>query len=112
VWTRPANLRRTPAYAGEPVLATFRSRPDDDPAQLARELWDLRGWAADGRALLRRLGSTRDAAPRLAVAAHVVRHLTRDPLLPRDLLPADWPGAELRAAYAGYQAELRDLTIT
>ena len=31
--------------------------------------------------------------PRLAVAAHVVRHLTADPLLPRELLPADWPGA-------------------
>jgi phenylacetic acid degradation operon negative regulatory protein len=112
VWTRPANLRRAPSYAGDPVLASFRARPDEDPARLARELWDLGGWAAEGRALLRRLERTTDPAPRLAVAAHVVRHLTADPLLPRELLPADWPGGELRAAYADYQRELRNLGVT
>ncbi|KAA1427924.1 PaaX family transcriptional regulator C-terminal domain-containing protein [Nocardioides antri] len=111
VWTRPANLRRAPSYAGDPVLTTFRSRPDDDPARLARDLWDLRGWATDGRTLLRHLERTRDPALRLAVAAHVVRHLTADPLLPPDLLPSDWPGADLRTAYAAYQAELRDLAV-
>jgi phenylacetic acid degradation operon negative regulatory protein len=111
VWTRPANLRRPPAYGADPVLASFRARPDNEPAQLARELWDLRGWAADGRALLRRLERTTEPAARLAVAAHVVRHLTADPLLPRELLPDDWPGAELRTAYAAYQAELRALAV-
>lgn len=111
VWTRPANLRRPASYAEDPVLSTFHARPDDDPARLARELWDLTGWAADGRALLERLDRTAAPAPRLAVAAHVVRHLTADPLLPRPLLPADWPGADLRAAYAAYQAELRSLAI-
>ena len=111
VWARPANLSRTPPYAGEPVLATFRSRPDDDPARLARELWDLRGWTKEGRELLATLERTTDPALRLAVAAHVVRHLTTDPLLPAELLPADWPGAALRAAYANYQAELRALTV-
>ncbi|MEZ0577350.1 PaaX family transcriptional regulator C-terminal domain-containing protein [Nocardioides sp. MH1] len=112
VWTRPANLGRGPAYAGDPVLATFRARPDDDPGRLARELWDLRGWAKDGRDLLDQLARTSKPAPRLAVAAHVVRHLTDDPLLPPELLPRDWPGAALREAYAAYQAELRALTIT
>lgn len=112
VWTRPANLRRAPSYAADPVLTTFRSRPDDDAARLAGELWDLDGWAAAGRDLLRRLEQTTDPAPRLAVAAHVVRHLTADPLLPRALLPAGWPGAELRAAYAAYQAELRTLGVS
>jgi phenylacetic acid degradation operon negative regulatory protein len=111
VWTRPANLRRAPAYADDPVLSSFRARPDNDPVQLARELWDLAGWAADGHALLGRLTRTAEPAPRLAVAAHVVRHLTADPLLPRELLPADWPGAELRKAYADYQAELRTLAV-
>ncbi len=112
VWTRPANLRRTPSYASDPVLASFRARPDDDARQLAGELWDLADWAATGRDLLRRLARTRAPAPRLAVAAHVVRHLTADPLLPRELLLADWPGAELRTAYADYQAELRTLGVT
>jgi phenylacetic acid degradation operon negative regulatory protein len=36
-----------------------------------------------------------------------VRHLASDPLLPAVLLPADWPGAALRSAYAAYQEELR-----
>jgi len=111
VWTRPANLRRPPSYGEDPVLTTFRSRPDDDPAQLARDLWDLTGWAQAGRDLLRRLELTTEPAPRLAVAAHVVRHLTADPLLPRELLPVGWPGAELRTAYAAYQAELRTLAV-
>lgn len=112
VWTRPANLRRAPTYAGDPVLCSFRARPDDDPARLARELWDLTGWVSEGRALLRRIERTTSPAHRLAVAAHIVRHLTADPLLPRELLPAGWPGAELREAYAAYQSELRDLAIT
>jgi phenylacetic acid degradation operon negative regulatory protein len=111
VWTRPANLRRAPSYAADPVLTTFHARPDDDPVRLARELWDLAGWAAAGRDLLRRLERTRDPALRLATAAHVVRHLTADPLLPRELLPRDWPGDALRAAYADYQAELRTLAV-
>ena len=48
---------------------------------------------------------------RLAVAAQVVRHLAGDPLLPAALLPADWPAAQMRSAYAGYQAELRALAL-
>jgi phenylacetic acid degradation operon negative regulatory protein len=110
VWTRPANLRRAPAYAQTDVLRTFRAEPEQDAASLAASLWDLAGWADRGHALLELLASATDPAPRLTVAAHVVRHLTSDPLLPAGLLPRDWPGAELRSAYAGYQHELRRLT--
>lgn len=112
VWTRPANLRRPRAYADDAVLSTFTAVPDDDPAELAASLWDLSAWAAEGRALLDRLGSTTDPAPRLAVAAHVVRHLASDPLLPTALLPVDWPAAAMRTAYAGYQDELRALAFS
>lgn len=111
VWTRPANLRRAPSYDDDPVLATFHARPDGDAADLARELWDLAQWAREGRTLLGRLERTTDPARRLAVAAHVVRHLTADPLLPPELLPNDWPGAALRRAYADYQAELRVMAV-
>ncbi|THV09123.1 PaaX domain-containing protein, C- domain protein [Nocardioides caeni] len=111
VWTRPANLRRPRAYADDVVLSTFTATPDDDPAALAAGLWDLRAWAAEGRRLLDRLAATTEPAPRLAVAAHLVRHLAADPLLPATLLPADWPAAAMRDAYAGYQAELRGLTV-
>ncbi|AKU18662.1 PaaX family transcriptional regulator C-terminal domain-containing protein [Luteipulveratus mongoliensis] len=106
VWTRPANLSRPTSYADDPVLTTFRATPDD-AADLVGRLWDLPGWATDGRALLARLARTHEPAERLAVAAQLVRHLTTDPLLPAALLPTDWPGAELRAAYAGYQGDLR-----
>ena len=111
VWTRPANLRRASSYAAEPVLTTFRSRPDGDPAELAAQLWDLPGWARTGRDLVGLLARTEAPAARLAVAAQLVRHLTSDPLLPADLLPPDWPGARLRATYSDYQAELRTLAL-
>ena len=111
VWTRPANLGRPRAYADDVVLSTFLATPDEDPVTLAAGLWDLRAWAAEGRLLLDALASTREPAPRLAVAAQVVRHLTADPLLPRDLLPAGWPAGELRTAYSRYQGELRALAV-
>jgi phenylacetic acid degradation operon negative regulatory protein len=111
VWTRPANLRRAPPYTDDPVLSCFRARPDEPAADLAARLWDLGTWATEGRRLLNLLDATTEPPPRLSVAAHVVRHLTTDPLLPTELLPTDWPGAALREAYAGYQAELRDLAF-
>ena len=36
----------------------------------------------------------------------MVRHLLTDPVLPEELLPGDWPGAALRAAYMTFAAEL------
>lgn len=111
VWTRPANLSRPRGYAGDPVLRTFDCTPED-PAGLVAALWDLPAWAGEGRRLLRALERTRRPAPRLAAAAALVRHLSTDPLLPAALLPLDWPAATLRATYAAYQAELRDLTLT
>lgn len=111
LWVRPANLRRPRRYADDPVLATFTGRPDDEAAAVAARLWDLDGWAAEGRRLVDRLESTREPALRLAAAAHLVRHLAGDPLLPTALLPTGWPGAALRSTYAAYQAELRDLAV-
>lgn len=112
VWTRPANLRRAATYADDAVLSCFRAQPEGDPRALAGRLWDLDAWAHEGRSLVRRLAQTREPALRLATAAQLVRHLTTDPLLPVVLLPDSWPGGELRAAYADYQAELRGLGIT
>jgi len=109
VWMRPANLRRS--QETDPVLSTFRAVPDGDPAALAAALWDLDGWADDGREILAALTTTTEPARRLSVAAHLVRHLTTDPLLPPALHPKGWPGGDLRAAYAGYRGELRELAL-
>jgi phenylacetic acid degradation operon negative regulatory protein len=51
-------------------------------------------------------------APGFELSASVLRHLQADPLLPDELLPADWPGTRLRATYdawdARYRATLRE----
>ncbi|WP_320776574.1 PaaX family transcriptional regulator C-terminal domain-containing protein, partial [Streptomyces sp. CRN 30] len=49
--------------------------------------------------------AARRPADRLTAFAAAVRHLLADPVLPPDLLPADWPGTALRAAYTAYQRE-------
>jgi phenylacetic acid degradation operon negative regulatory protein len=79
---------------------------DDSPAQLAGELWDLPGWAATGHRLLDEMAEASDIPGRFLVAAAMVRHLLTDPMLPAELLPADWPGARVREAYHDFATEL------
>ena len=80
-------------------MRVLRAR-DDDPAELAARLWDLPGWVAAGHAPARRHGRGRPTfLRRFVAAAGMVRHLLTDPVLPDELLPDDWPGAALRAAY-------------
>lgn len=111
VWTRPANLRREPAYAADPAVRAGRCTFASAPEELAAGLWDLREWSDTGRRVLSALERTREPARRLAAAAQVVRHLATDPLLPAVLLPDAWPGPDLRRAYADYQRELRALAL-
>ncbi len=105
VWLRTDNLEV--ALPSDVVqrgrLMTVR---DEAPAELAGRLWDLTGWAAEGRRLLDEMSSAADVPARFVVAAAIVRHLLTDPVLPAELLPADWPGAALRAAYQDFAAEL------
>ncbi|MBO0865373.1 MAG: PaaX domain-containing protein, C- domain protein, partial [Mycobacterium sp.] len=79
---------------------------DDAPAELAGQLWDLPAWAATGHRLLDEMAAASDIPGRFMVAAAMVRHLLTDPMLPGELLPPDWPGAQLRAAYHDFAAEL------
>lgn len=105
VWLRPANLEgELPAEIAERVRV-LQSR-DDAPGELAQGLWDLPSWAATGHRLLDGLAVATDVPGRFRVAAAIVRHLLTDPVLPEELLPARWPGAELRKAYADFAAEL------
>jgi phenylacetic acid degradation operon negative regulatory protein len=57
----------------------------------------------------RRCPDATEPARRFVIAAAAVRHLQRDPLLPPSLVPADWPGDQLRAAYTSYVADLGQL---
>jgi phenylacetic acid degradation operon negative regulatory protein len=110
VWMRPDNLDLDldPEVAAR--VRVLRGR-DDAPAQLAGQLWDLPGWAGTGHRLLDEMAQKAqdtDIPGRFVVAAAMVRHLLSDPMLPAELLPADWPGARLRAAYHDFATELAE----
>jgi phenylacetic acid degradation operon negative regulatory protein len=105
VWLRPDNLRLEFSDDTLARVRVLRAR-DDDPAGLARQLWDLTGWAQTGRTLLDDMAAATDIPNRFIVAASLVRHLVTDPVLPDELLPDDWPGDALRTSYAEFAAEL------
>ncbi|OYN76958.1 PaaX family transcriptional regulator C-terminal domain-containing protein [Mycolicibacterium sphagni] len=105
VWLRPDNLAaELPAEVTDRVRV-LRTR-DEDPAELTRRLWDLPDWARTGHRLLADMAAARDVPGRFRAAAAIVRHLLTDPVLPDELLPAHWPGAELRKMYADFATEL------
>lgn len=123
VWLRPANLPPPDGaqHAGEPCRWLL-ARPEDDSADLAARLWDLDGWRRRGHELLAATeaepgdlldGGTDRPVTVFTAAAALLRHLRTDPLLPAELLPAPWPGDELRARYASHaraiQALIREL---
>ncbi|WP_436496321.1 PaaX family transcriptional regulator C-terminal domain-containing protein [Actinokineospora sp. HUAS TT18] len=111
-WLRPANLRRPwPAHVTA-VVAQFTGTPEEPAGELAGRLWPLDTWAADARRLLEHFSTSTDPAVRLTAAAAIVRHLLADPVLPAELLQADWPADDLRAAYADYRVELIDIAGT
>ncbi|MFE5814008.1 PaaX family transcriptional regulator C-terminal domain-containing protein [Streptomyces sp. NPDC056479] len=108
VWLRPANLLRPlPDDVGQ-VAQRYMARPDSPAAELAADLWPLDAWAGTGRALLAHVPRARRPSDRFTTFAAVVRHLLADPVLPPGLLPSDWPGDRLRAAYADYRRELAE----
>ncbi len=104
VWMRPDNLRLSLDAATLARLRVLHSR-DDAPRELAAQLWDLPRWARDGDALLAEMAAAADIPARFVVAAAIVRLLLTDPVLPADLLPAEWPGERLRRAYREFVAE-------
>jgi phenylacetic acid degradation operon negative regulatory protein len=106
VWMRPDNIswHPDPDIAGD--LELMRARPEHDADDLAHHLFQPGRWATVGRALLDHADRVTTARDRLTVFATVVRHLTHDPLLPEELLPADWPGGALRETYDAFREEV------
>ncbi|CAN5418324.1 PaaX family transcriptional regulator C-terminal domain-containing protein [soil metagenome] len=105
VWLRPDNLQLElhPEIRGRVRLLCSQ---DAAPAELAAQLWDLPGWSATARRLLGEMAGAADVPERFVAAAAMVRHLLADPVLPAELLPADWPGDRLRLSYNEFAAEL------
>jgi phenylacetic acid degradation operon negative regulatory protein len=107
VWMRPDNLEFDLDARVRARVRIVQAR-DDAPAELAGQLWDLPSWARTGHRLLVEMSEAANVPARFVVAAAIVRHLLIDPVLPAELLPADWPGVRLRAAYNDFAAELTE----
>ncbi|MFD9950504.1 PaaX family transcriptional regulator C-terminal domain-containing protein [Nonomuraea sp. NPDC059023] len=107
-WMRPANLIRDWPESVTAQCTLVDGRPRRDPTPL---LWDLDGWAAEARALERELQRADGLAEGFIVSAAVLRHLLKDPLLPPALLPAGWPGAELRERYDAFDRSYREVLM-
>lgn len=123
VWLRPDNLAPTDDPHGAGVLArqctTLHAQPEV-PEAIAAVLWDLDHWADRARLLrheVERLvpaleaGDHSGLAEGFVVSAAVLRHFQADPLLPAELLPADWPGTELRERYDTFDAAFRTTLV-
>lgn len=107
VWLRPDNLDTAlPGEFGD--LVRIFAVSDRDDAGLASRLWNLGEWSDTGRRLLGEMASASGIPDRFTVAAAIVRHLLTDPVLPAALLPADWPGHQLRDGYADFVALLTE----
>jgi phenylacetic acid degradation operon negative regulatory protein len=107
VWMRPDNLELDVDIEIRARMRIVQAR-DDAPAELAGQLWDLPSWAGTGQRLVAEMSRASDVPARFVVAAAIVRHLLTDPVLPDELLPADWPGTRLRTNYNDFAAELTE----
>lgn len=107
VWMRPDNLEFDVDVEIRARMRIVQAR-DDAPAELAGQLWDLPSWAGTGQRLVAEMSRASDVPARFVVAAAIVRHLLTDPVLPDELLPADWPGTRLRTNYNDFAAELTE----
>ncbi|BBX23956.1 hypothetical protein MTER_33670 [Mycolicibacter terrae] len=107
IWMRPDNIDVDlgDELASHTRLLTAR---DEQPAELAGRLWDLADWAATGEGLLAEMAQASDVPDRFTVAAAMVRHLRRDPVLPAELLPPGWPGERIRSRYAEFVDEVAE----
>jgi phenylacetic acid degradation operon negative regulatory protein len=114
VWMRPDNLDRDRLPSRRSVLDRQCTRLFGATAEadLVGGLFRPDAWAATARRLVDGIDRTidhegdqpSDLARDFLVSIAVARHLNADPLLPVELLPATWPGGELRASYDRFDA--------
>jgi phenylacetic acid degradation operon negative regulatory protein len=128
VWLRPDNLDDGWSARAEAVVDAQCRRFRVELAEtvtdatsavaLAAQLWDLDTWAARAGELRVQLdqvavaledGDTAALAPGFVLSAAVLRHLLADPVLPQELLDADWPGDDLRRDYDRYDRAFKAL---
>lgn len=120
VWIRPDNLapdrlELVRARVGDQTYWYF-ANPQRDETELAAALWPLRDWIATSERLRKELVFVMEALNHgdqgvmrrgFELSAEVLRHFQKDPLLPRELLPREWPGAKLRSTYSSFDVTYR-----
>jgi len=111
-WIAPrpvAELESVAAAEGVEVTH-FVGHLDGDDAELVERLWQPRRlatayaqWLADARSLVSAAGPSPDDPTAFAIRSTLLhewrKFLFRDPGLPKELLPPDWPGHPLRKEY-------------
>jgi len=107
VWIRPDNLVRQHDDTVAEQCTFFHARYPD-PHDLVSRLWDIPGLAREARRLCTELDRANSLTAGFMVIAEAIRHLLIDPCLPAEVLPADWPGDELRERYARFNATYAD----
>lgn len=116
VWLRPANLATLQSAIVAEQCERYLVRP---PAarELAATLFAPAAWKNEALSRSRELAaaaSDLDSDAGLAAAfvagAAIAAQLRSDPLLPVSLLPARWPGAELRVEYREFRDEFSSAT--
>jgi phenylacetic acid degradation operon negative regulatory protein len=119
VWGRPDNLDhdRSPdaARVVDDWCTTWRGA-SPQPVPDVEALFAVRPWRQEAAALQRSMaallpaldrGDARALSEGFVVSADVLRLFQHDPLLPPELLGADWPGSALRERYDRYDAAYR-----
>jgi phenylacetic acid degradation operon negative regulatory protein len=109
-WLRPANLDRPRQDLVAEQCTFLAGRPESDG--LVANLWDLDSWADRARRLDAALDDTDGLQESFMLAAAVLRHFLADPLLPRELLPGDWPGERLRKRYERFDKSFQSVLRT
>jgi phenylacetic acid degradation operon negative regulatory protein len=111
IWFRPDNLDRDRLPTSRAVLdrqcVHFHRAETDIPAGVVKSLFKLDDWAADARRLVAAMGDeidvdavgAEDFRYQFALSIAAVRHLERDPLLPKEFVPRQWPTHTLRSTY-------------
>ncbi len=114
VWIRPDNLHAETRLDDVHLIRAQSVDPEDVISMTAAvpRLWDLRGWTGTSADLAARLAKLdpsdiSNLAACFELSAACLRHFQNDPLLPPELLPVDWPGFALRAAYSAWDKAYR-----
>ena len=116
IWLRPANL---PApELGDTWMVTTGTPVGVDPARLVARIWDLDQIGRTAARFDARLAAAAAAIDpddpteipaAFTLSAAVLRFLRSEPLLPRDLTPADWPLDRLRERYGSFERGLQTM---